>query len=117
MPSSVSTGSTCHGFHASGVAAVVVGRHPSRQYSRAVRAAAAIRAGVLAGALYAWSTSTTSAAAACGHVIAIPSPSGLSACTSHRAARGPECPSRSNPLRFAVSIRSHAARPSGKAAP
>ena len=117
IPSSPSPSSRPHGFHPAGVGAFRVGLHPSRQYSFPMREAAATLAGEHAAAPIALCTSTTSAAAACGHVIAMPTPTGGGACTTHLAALFPACPSLASPCRFAVSIASHVSLPSGKMAP
>ena len=64
IPSSPSSSTRCHGFHAIGDGAARVGRQPSRQYSLAVREATATLAGDVASHCIALSTSVTSAAAA-----------------------------------------------------
>eukprot|EP00964_Phaeocystis_antarctica_P029174 scaffold16440_cov73-Phaeocystis_antarctica.AAC.1 len=76
MPSSPSTGIACLGLYAAGVGSFCVGLHPIVQHVAAILAVAATRAGALAFACMALSISTVSAAAACTHVTARPSPTG-----------------------------------------
>ena len=106
--------SMCRMSHCSGTLHCGVGRHPHLHRPRADPAAMAARAGVPGGARIALSKPpSTSAPAACVHVIAMPSPSGRGACARYLLVRGPRCPSVCRARLFATSTSSHACLPIG----